>query len=41
MRTFIALFRGVNVGGKSKLAMQDLAPLMEGMGLERPASGVR
>ena len=34
MTTFIALFRGINVGGRNKLPMKDLASLMENMGLK-------
>jgi uncharacterized protein (DUF1697 family) len=30
--TYLALLRGVNVGGKHKLAMKDLAALLEGLG---------
>ncbi|PWQ99725.1 DUF1697 domain-containing protein [Leucothrix arctica] len=29
MKTFIALFRGINVGGRNKLPMKDLKPLLE------------
>ena len=32
MRTFIALFRGVNVGGKNRLAMKNLVSIMEAAG---------
>ena len=34
MRTFVALFRGINVGGKNKLPMKDLVSLMENTGLK-------
>jgi uncharacterized protein (DUF1697 family) len=37
MKTWIALFRGINVGGNNKLPMKELAALLEGLGL----SGVR
>lgn len=33
MNTFIALFRGINVGGNHILPMKELAALMEGLGL--------
>jgi len=32
MDTMIALFRGINVGGKSKLPMADLREILEGLG---------
>ena len=34
MKTFIALFRGINVGGKNKLPMRELVTVLEGLGLE-------
>lgn len=34
MKTFLGLFRGINVGGKNKLLMKDLVALMEDAGLE-------
>lgn len=34
MKTFVALFRGINVGGRNPLPMKDLAPLLENSGLE-------
>ena len=37
MKTWIAFFRGINVGGNNKLPMKELAALLEGLGL----SGVR
>jgi uncharacterized protein (DUF1697 family) len=37
MNTYIALFRGINVGGKSSLPMKDLAAIFEILG----ASNVR
>ncbi len=33
MKTFIALFRGINVGGHNILPMKELVSLLEGMGL--------
>ena len=41
MRTFIALFRGINVGGKNKLPMKDLASLMESMGLKNVSTYIQ
>jgi uncharacterized protein (DUF1697 family) len=32
VNTYIALFRGINVGGKSTLPMKDLVRILEGMG---------
>jgi uncharacterized protein (DUF1697 family) len=37
MKTYIALFRGINVGGHNKMPMKELSALLEGLGL----SGVR
>lgn len=34
MKTFIALFRGINVGGNNKLPMKDLVTVLEGVGLQ-------
>ena len=34
MHTFIAFFRGINVGGNTRLAMHDLAEALEGLGLK-------
>lgn len=34
MKTFIALFRGINVGGHNKLPMKALAAVLEGLGLQ-------
>ncbi len=34
MQTFIALFRGINVGGNTILPMRDLAKVLEGLGLK-------
>ena len=33
MTTFIALLRGINIGGNNKLPMKDLSALLTGMGL--------
>ena len=41
MSAFIALFRGINVGGKNKLPMKDLASLMEGMGLKKVSTYIQ
>jgi uncharacterized protein (DUF1697 family) len=41
MKTFVALFRGVNVGGKNKLPMKDLAALMENMGLQNVSTYIQ
>jgi len=34
MKTYIALFRGINVGGKKRLPMKDLVTVLEGLGLQ-------
>lgn len=34
MYTYIALFRGINVGGRNILPMRELAEILEGMGCE-------
>ena len=34
MNTYIALLRGINVGGNNKLPMRELVPLLEGLGLQ-------
>jgi uncharacterized protein (DUF1697 family) len=34
MKTFIALFRGINVGGHNKLPMKELVAVLEGLGLQ-------
>lgn len=34
MHTYIALLRGINVGGNSQLPMRELTPLLEGLGLQ-------
>ena len=41
MRAFIALFRGINVGGKNKLLMKDLASLMESKGLKNVSTYIQ
>ena len=33
MKTYIALFRGINVGGNNTLPMKELAAVLEGLGL--------
>ena len=33
MKTIIALFRGINVGGRNKLPMRDLVAVLEDLGL--------
>ena len=35
MNTFVALFRGINVGGKNILPMKELAAVLEGLGLNK------
>ena len=34
MQTYIALLRGINVGGQKKIRMADLKPLLEALGFE-------
>ncbi|MFH0935091.1 MAG: DUF1697 domain-containing protein [Pseudomonadota bacterium] len=34
MMTYIALFRGINVGGNNKLPMKELVTVLEGLGLK-------
>ncbi len=34
MTNYIALFRGINVGGRNRLAMKDLVSILEGLGYE-------
>ena len=41
MKTFIALFRGINVGGSNVLSMKDLVSLLEDLGLERPRTYIQ
>ena len=38
MKTYIALLRGINVGGKNILPMKELVALLEGLGLENVAT---
>lgn len=35
MNTYIALFRGINVGGKNLLPMRELVPLFEALGMRK------
>ena len=35
MKTYIALFRGINVGGKAKLPMKDLRAALEALGAQQ------
>ena len=35
MNTFVALFRGINVGGKNILPMKELTAVLEGLGLKK------
>lgn len=35
MKTYIALFRSINVGGHNKMPMKELVVLLEGLGLSR------
>ncbi len=35
MNTYVALFRGINVGGKNVLPMKELAAVLEGLGLNK------
>ena len=35
MATFVALFRGINVGGKNVILMKDFAETMAGLGLRK------
>jgi len=41
MRTYIALFRGINVGGHNVLPMKGLAALLEGLGLHSVRTYIR
>lgn len=34
MKTYIALFRGINVGGKNILSMKELVAVLEGLGVQ-------
>ena len=41
MRTYIALFRGINVGGKNKLPMKDLVVALESVGCRDVATYIQ
>lgn len=41
MTTFIALFRGINVGGKNLLPMGQLVPLLEALGLQNVSTYIQ
>jgi uncharacterized protein (DUF1697 family) len=41
MQTYIALFRGINVGGHSKLPMRELKDVLSGMGLQDIATYIQ
>jgi uncharacterized protein (DUF1697 family) len=41
MNTWIALFRGINVGGNNRLTMQELAALLDALGLRNIATYVQ
>jgi uncharacterized protein (DUF1697 family) len=41
MKTYIALFRGINVGGKNKLAMEDLVATLENAGARDVATYIQ
>ncbi|MFH1817097.1 MAG: DUF1697 domain-containing protein [Pseudomonadota bacterium] len=41
MKTYIALFRGINVGGNNKLPMKELAVVLEGLGLQGVATYIQ
>jgi uncharacterized protein (DUF1697 family) len=41
MITYIALFRGINVGGKSSLPMQELVPLLRALGARNVKTYIR
>jgi len=41
MTTYIALFRGINVGGKNKLPMKDLAATLDGVGARDVATYIQ
>jgi len=40
MNIYIALFRGINVGGKGILPMKDLVVMLEGMGCRMVIQGI-
>src|SRR5689334_11587153 len=35
MKTYVALFRGINVGGKNTLPMKELVAILEGVGAQK------
>src|SRR5215212_5082162 len=41
MKTYIALFRGINVGGNNMLAMKDLVATLENVGVQDVATYIR
>jgi uncharacterized protein (DUF1697 family) len=41
MKTFVVLFRGINVGGRNILPMKELASLMEGVGLKNVSTYIQ
>jgi uncharacterized protein (DUF1697 family) len=41
MNTYIALLRGINVGGNNKLPMRELVPLLQGLGLHNVKSYIQ
>jgi uncharacterized protein (DUF1697 family) len=41
MKTYIALFRGINVGGKNKLPMKDLVAALEDLGCQDVATYIQ
>jgi uncharacterized protein (DUF1697 family) len=41
MKTYIALFRGINVGGKNKLPMKDLVAALENLGCQEVATYIQ
>ena len=41
MRTYVALFRGINVGGKNRLPMKDLVATLENVGCQEVATYIQ
>ena len=41
MNTFVALFRGINVGGHNKLPMRELKDVLAGLGLQNVATYIQ
>jgi uncharacterized protein (DUF1697 family) len=41
MNTFVALFRGINVGGHNKLPMRELKDVLAGLGLQKVATYIQ